>query len=250
MPPNPLSQVKEILQFGQLKLASKEELAVIVKAILQAVKDLKDTNAKEMNAIITALERSEKKAERSIEQTVTQAKKDIQEAVAQVEGKIPTMPDLSGLDTRIATLEQEETLQVEDVINELPKLGGTQIRDALELLQGEERLDKSAVKGLDEIEKKLNERIDRIPTGRSAGGFRASHYTAYFPLTPDGTTKIFTVPKSIYAVVHGSDFPHIYFESATGGFTLNSTRTQLTFNTVEAPTANSQLVFAYSKVFN
>jgi hypothetical protein len=42
--------------------------------------------------------------------------------------------------------------KIEDIKNELPKLG-TKIREGLEILDGEERLDKSAIKGLDEIEK-------------------------------------------------------------------------------------------------
>lgn len=46
-----------------------------------------------------------------------------------------------------------EIPEIEELTNELPKLG-TQIRDGLELLVGEERLDVSAIKGLEDIKGK------------------------------------------------------------------------------------------------
>ena len=46
--------------------------------------------------------------------------------------------------------------KIEDLEKDIPKLG-EKIRDSLELLQGEDRLDKSAIKGLDELESKIKE---------------------------------------------------------------------------------------------
>jgi hypothetical protein len=53
---------------------------------------------------------------------------------------------------------------VKDIENELPQLG-TKIRDGLELLTGDERLDKKAIKGLEEIE-----RLARQPKTINGGG--------------------------------------------------------------------------------
>ena len=64
-----------------------------------------------------------------------------------------------------------------------------------------------------------------------------------------GSLKVFTVPKSINAIVLSSDFlPNVLMEG--NGFTLNSTRTQLTLNVSTAPSSGSQLLFQYSSIFN
>lgn len=54
--------------------------------------------------------------------------------------------------------------KIEDIEKNLPKLGEP-IRDALELLQGDERLDKSAIKGLDEEIKKISSRPNPVISG-------------------------------------------------------------------------------------
>lgn len=133
--------------------------------------------------------------------------------------------------------------KIEEVENDLPKLG-TAIRDGLELLQGDERLSISNIKGLEKIEDEIK-RIDSKSTG---GGFRASHSTKFYSLTADGSTKIFSVPKSATSIVLTSDTPFILFENS--GFTINKTRTQITLTTDIAPSNGAQLLYQYSEVFN
>lgn len=57
--------------------------------------------------------------------------------------------------------------KVEDIENNLPKLGKP-IRDSLELLQGDERLDKSAVKGLEDYEEV--KKLAKQPKTANGGG--------------------------------------------------------------------------------
>ena len=71
--------------------------------------------------------------------------------------------------------------------------------------------------------------------------------TKYHKLTPDGSTKTFSVPKSVTSIVFMSDFPHVLFENY--GFTLNAQRTYLTLSVENAPSTNSQLVYSYSPMF-
>jgi len=99
--------------------------------------------------------------------------------------------------------------------------------------------------------KKLEERVNSVaarPT--SQGGFRANNATKFYPLTADGSTLIFTVPKSVASIVLMSDFPHILFEGAANGFTINASRTQITLTVENAPSLGSQLLYQYSSQFN
>mgnify|MGYP001563209865 CR=1 FL=1 len=63
-----------------------------------------------------------------------------------------------------------------------------QIRDKLETLEGNERLDKSAIKGLDEEFKKIGE-----PKYRFFGGTRSPRYEK-FSFSGNGSTTQFTLP--------------------------------------------------------
>jgi len=89
------------------------------------------------------------------------------------DGKDGISPDI---DTIIyeATKKTEEKLKpfipkVEDIEKDLPKLGDP-IRDSLELLKDEDRLDISAIRGVDKLEKKLTKKIDSTPRGGGARG--------------------------------------------------------------------------------
>lgn len=101
--------------------------------------------------------------------------------------KIPKIPDAP----KIPTIEELET--------NIPKLGA-EIRNALELLQGDERLDVSAIKGLDELIKKVEKLSEAKQTTRfvGGGGGVGKHNTFYYDLSPylDGTTKTFSLPAA------------------------------------------------------
>lgn len=119
----------------------------------------------------------------------------------------------------------------------------------IEKINGAEGLiKKERVEGLDEIEKRVNKRIDSIPRGVGNRSYGASVKFHDLSSKTDGTTKTFTVPKNISGIVIGSDFPTILMEN--NGFTLNSTRTTLTLTTTNAPSSGSQLLFQYSSLFN
>lgn len=101
--------------------------------------------------------------------------------------KIPKIPDAP----KIPTIEELEA--------DIPKLG-SEIRNALELLQDDERLDVSAIKGLDELIKKVEKLSEAKQTTRfvGGGGGVGRHNTFYYDLSPylDGTTKTFSLPAT------------------------------------------------------
>lgn len=121
---------------------------------------------------------------------------------------------------------------------------GEQIIDKINEAEG--LIKRERVEGLDELEKDLNIKISSIPRG---GGGRPNNATKMYPLTANGVTKIFSVPKSVSSVVFCSDnLPSPLMEN--NGFTINATRTQITLTSENAPSYGAQLLYLYTSVFN
>lgn len=122
------------------------------------------------------------------------------------------------------------------------------IRNKLELLPEGEKL---AIEAIEDLRKELdalkeeNARTAALPRGI---GNRSSNAMKPYPLTPDGSTKTFLVPKGVAGFVLSSDFPYIYTEGA--GYTINANRTQIILQQDNAPTAQSTLLYVYSSMFN
>ena len=156
----------------------------------------------------------------------------------QIEGKI------GQLDATIASVPTLEAIL--KAIPEDPEETAGQTRDKLETLEGEDRLDISAIKGVDELEKKIDDKIGSIPRG----GARASNSTRFTDLSAqtNGVLKVFSVPKGLSGVLFSSDFPMVLMEG--NGFTLNANRTQLTMTTATAPSSGSQLLYQSINIFN
>lgn len=113
-----------------------------------------------------------------------------------------------------------------------------QIRDKLEVLEGDDRLDKSAIKGLDEIEKAAN----RVQTPAKA--YRI--YLADCTSQCDGNNKTFTVGGTHFGIVgvYGTQFPLIYrpgidYTETSRGFVLTAE--------VSAPAAGQTLTAQFLK---
>lgn len=109
------------------------------------------------------------------------------------------------------------------------------------------QIDRERIKGIDELEKGLQKKINSIPKG---GGGRSSHSVHFYDLSSqtNGILKTFIVPKNISAIVISSDFPSVLMEK--NGFTINGNRTQITLLTDNAPSPGSQLLFQYAGIFN
>lgn len=96
-----------------------------------------------------------------------------------------------------------------------------QIRDKLESLKEDERLDRSAVKGLEAALQELRGLIAAVPRGR-VGGARKIQYTRSINLTSqvDGSTSTFTLPRDTVRVlgVFGTQFPMNFNENVDWTF--------------------------------
>jgi len=142
---------------------------------------------------------------------------------------------------------QKVTDQIE---NDLPKLG-ERIRDGLELLKGNNRLDYTAIKGLEELIKELISKIK--PTsyigGLSSGGGRiVKSYDLSGSL--NGVSKTFTLP-SFWRVISilPSSYPNSLRE--TIDWTSNASAMSITFtDEIEASTtlaSGQTLIVIYSE---
>lgn len=136
------------------RMPSKEEILRLIKPFIPKVKDGKTPSIEEVKAIIETL------------------LPDFEEIKNELLSKIPP---------------------IEDIENRLPILG-ERIRDSLELLQGEERLKREAIDGLDDYEEVS--RLARIPK-EGGGGSTARNFYQLFdtPETYSGEGGKFVVVK-------------------------------------------------------
>lgn len=154
----------------QMRQGNEKEWILIHSAFSMLSEKLKSDNATEVNDAKQALKSSIESALKKLEAT------------------------MSAIDARVATLKDgdpgkdaDETAIIASVLSQIPKdepETATDTRDKLETLQGDERLDKSAVKGIDQIEKDISE-IRLRPTGKGGGA-------KGFMLFVGGTKKAFT----------------------------------------------------------
>lgn len=133
---------------------------------------------------------------------------------AEIAGKI-TVPIVEKVIERTETIKEQpvhyETIKeyksddkeiIENIEKDLPKLGES-IRDGLELLEGDDRLDKKAIKGLEELENRIN------LTGKSGGVSNARIIQAFKYILKtespvgdiDGVNTQYTVSQPIFAVL-------------------------------------------------
>ncbi len=126
--------------------------------------------------------------------------KDIKSQIEDLRASIPTVTDFNPIEEKIATSIRE----LEARIPQLPEeLKAEAIRDKLESLEGEDRLDKSAIKGLDEELQRIESiRTSSQPVGvsdmRIARAFKHIAHTEEPVGDIDGVNTTYTVSKEIW----------------------------------------------------
>lgn len=235
-----LNQLKELLDYGKTQVVSKEEMKLFLKAILQAIKEMKEDNAVELRFLTKSLKEIEKeltsKTGSATKEAVSEAKRLIGEAIRKVEAKIPEMPDMSAMEEK---MEGMHSMTMEEVAGDIPLLG-EQVRDALELLDGDERLEIKAIKDLreelDEL-RELQSKGNTVFVGGGGGG--AGRIVKAHDLTSslNGVLKTFALPAFYRVIsVHSSSFPFSF--RPTTDYTTDGATMEITFTSeVNAATA-------------
>lgn len=142
-----------------------------------------------------------------------------------VKNSIPELPpavDLSSLWDKLNTIVIPDINEIQaKVESNLPNLGVV-YRDALETLEGEERLDKTAVKGLEDDLKTIRDEVKAIPRGGKIGGMKkiTSVRSENLSGQTNGVLKTFTLPADTLKVlgVWGTQFPVTFNEGVDWTF--------------------------------
>lgn len=248
----------------------REEVAKTVKVILESIDVLKDQikadiesrhenmqkNFEKLNTLIKNAENNANSGTsrvkdglvRDIKETATSLRQEINT----LRSEIPELPDFSFLDKKLMEL-QAKIPSITDLENKIPVLG-IQIRDGLELLTGDERLDKSAIKGLEDIEKDItnlknnkgNKTIYTGTGGSSSGGRNVQAYDLSSQL--NGVLKTFTIPAFWRVIsVHSTSFPFVFrptVDYTTNGSTITFT-SEITADTTLA--AGQTIIIIYAE---
>lgn len=263
--------VKEILAQSKLsQLKRKMELDPLfrdVKTVAEIV--LEKTLLEKLEEFKLKIEELLAETQTEIESDLESVKEATAEQIASVElqkgekGK-PGKPGKNGKDYVLTETDKKEiagkitvpvvkkVIEKTEVIKEKP-IVTQEIKEvakyeeagkiALKLNTLEEKIDKKVIKGLDKELVNIKKAIREKAGGVKRGGGDII-YLEDLSTQTDGNTLIFTVPKHRKAImVIGSDFPSVLFEN--NGFTVNSSRTQITLTVSNAPSQGSQLGFQY-----
>ncbi len=252
-----LNQLKELLDYGKTQVVSKEEMKLFLTAILKAIKEMKDDNAVELRFLTKSLKEIEKelttKTGSATTTAISEAKRLIGEAIGKVEAKIPLMPDMTELE---AKMEGMHSMTMEEVAGNMPMLG-EQCRDALELLDGDERLEIKAIKDLREELDELRKLIKTggsstvyVGGGSSGGGRIMKIYDLSSQL--NGVLKTFSLPAFYRVIsVHSASFPFSAFRPTTDYTTDGSAMTITFTDQISASTTlatNQSLLVEYAEL--
>lgn len=238
-----IKELKESLLLGlnekksELTEYSQNELQKIVKNLNEYSHNEVQEIAKNLDEHETEMYSLMEKDRQATTSEIEQAKTNVQNEIERVKKLIPTIPDIS--DVRDKLVEIEEALAtIPRIITQEPEA----IRDALELLAGDERLDVSTIKGLDEKLQVIDKKASRTMTPAKSYQIYTKDATAQC----DGSTKTFTVGGSHRGIigVFGTQFPQIfrpiidYTETAVG---------ILLTSEVSAPLTGQTLIIQYLK---
>lgn len=237
-----------------------DSFAAILKQIVALEKGLTDRNREILNKAIdelwNELEQTKKKQENEIQQLIQETTQKLNKSFSKQEETLNFVRDkANSLKNGKTPTRSELTTLIEEIIPPMPVMPEIpppdtpeEVRNKLESLQEDERLDKSSIRGLEDEIKKLRDEITNIPKGR--GGSRGKIpvvRAVYLTDQCDGSTKAFTLPKDTVRVIsiQGTQFP-VIFDSAD--FTLSGNTVTLASG-ITAPASGQTLVAMVETLF-
>lgn len=249
-----LRQLMSILSEDSL---TKEEFVRSFELVIKTIKDLQKTNNDEFDAIKQTVDILSEKLKTDNETDLGALKYQMNEAVCDYCDKmdIKYTEAMRKIDAKLSTIENgkdaDETRIVATVLAQIPPaiepIPETPeiIRDKLETLKEDERLDKSAIKGLREEIEELRSLISS-KKGGGGGGFRKLKWIAETPVGDlDGVNAVFYLsttpdPDNLLLVLNGmAQRNNSTFEYVLAG-------KKITYNS--APPAGSQHFAWYNKI--
>lgn len=198
-----LEQVKDFLGKINGNYVTKEDFVKAFKIIRETLIDMRKSNEKiikesgnkslDFTEEIKTLEKNINSISFDLESKISnkslEVNKMLTKEIKRLEGMIP---DIKPVEAKI----EASVGQLEAKIPKLPEeIKAGQVRDKLETLKDDERLDKSAIKGLDEEFKKMDTKISSSSRGGGGGG-RAMRGSS-FSFSGNGSTTTFYLPTEV-----------------------------------------------------
>lgn len=255
-----LEKLKEMLSLLSEGL-TREEFVSSFKEVLKVVKDIKDTSSKEW----TDLKEAVKAISDKLNSDVSTGMSDLEHKVSQVfiGERLKKLADdlvksslekveskMAEIDARMEKVQDGYTpVKGKDYFDGRDGEHGNmlkpvEVRDKLETLKGDERLEQSAIKGLEEEIKALRKEIATKASGGSRRVFQP--YVDDFTASTNGVLKSFVLSreplKTNTILVWGTDFPIIL--RPTTDFTVSGKTLTLT-SAVPAPNTGATLLIQY-----
>lgn len=166
-----LKNLKELLQLANKDYASVGDVAKIVVEVGKILKEHKESIDKslldslkkmssDLQGVIDAFKSEKSSLENKVKDSVSLStevksafnslKDELESKLVDVESKIPRQTDLTPLQRRIEEVESKIP-EIPEVVLDSPQ----EVRNKLESLKGNDRLDKSSIRGLEELEREI-----------------------------------------------------------------------------------------------
>ena len=159
---------------------TSKEVADVFAMLMEAMKKLHEAHTEQMEEMEREMSESEKEMLSKMDEQMSKMEKMCEEMMkahgleheemrrnimAEIRGVMEMMPDLSVLEGKVSDIEKKIPKIPEELSPEI-------IRNKLETLEGDDRLDKKAVKGLDEAFKDIERKIPSRTIGGGARGIQ------------------------------------------------------------------------------
>jgi hypothetical protein len=249
------NQVERLLALMDSEALTRDEFVKNFKQVLDFVVKIKEQNGKDFETmkeqINSAIETLKEDNGSDISEVKKMCTEMMDKMMTEHEKKMKAMDDKMDSITQPENgMDADEEKVMEMVLAKIPPAKELQpetpeiIRDKLESLTGEERLDKSAIKGLEERILELEAKITSSKGGMR--GMRKIPIVKRYRLTDqcNGVLKSFVLPKDTVDVlgVFGTQFPINYDPYNTGGGDWSLTGNTLTLGSgVSAPETGQTL---------
>lgn len=248
MSTNKLEKLKNILTLLDSSV-SKDEFLTAFKGLIDFVKKIEQRNELELQVIKETLQSVARGITSDAKSDLDEMKKQVTDFISAPLKKLEDdyLKHYKKIGQEIKEIEQRVLLTVlnekEDVLTKIPQtLLGEDFRNGLEALQGEDRLKVTAIAGIDELEKKIDERIKKIGQSRAVSGPNANAVSAHH-FTQDGTKTYYVPRHRIALALLRTEAP--FMVTLNNGFTT-ANRT-LTIADSVTDTTSQESVFLYVK---
>lgn len=265
---NKTDQIKSILELVNTDRASARDLALFAVKILKLIKDVQATLSSNVSSVekdfaekIKEVSESLTESENALEKMLADNKKEsaenfelVDDEIKKIYKAISSIPQFDSSEIKkeisdIYVLVEKLSKKVGDIKMPTPE----ETRDALEKLDGEDRLDVSAIKGIEALFKRLFAQMK--PTSKAifvgGGGNGGGRIVKAYDLSSqlNGVLKTFALPSNWRVIsVQASSFPNTLRPTVDYTFTSSSITFTSEIDAGSTLATGQTLIVIYSEI--